>query len=400
MARNKKTPTSSPSASPPPHRKSRTPSPKKMASVKASPENKEASKAAQHQNTPPKKKSGAKAVSADSRGASKSPENKNPNIVKTAANLPKNNDNKPAVGCKKRVCPAKEQQGGTKMVAKAPVDNKSVTKHDNHHNKPKDTKPQSNKTSPSMSEDELDRVFPSFKKDRESAAASFGRLLYDTFDEVSKASGSKGLEASRWASPSTESSPSASGKREPVNNKHQKDRSPRRNIKKNTSNNTSTTSSPSPRGRTGHPASNKRAMTPPHTVAPIINTPATLAAEREAARVGKILFDAFNDLGKTGTRAGLEASRWATVDDTSRKNNESVKKTPAVKEKKQTPPKNVMPQTVVNVDNTSDFLAALRARTAPVSKKPDAPLVKDTTQDIVKHSPKHDGKLVTDFSTS
>lgn len=349
----------------------------------------------QTQSASHKKKCGVK----PSPSAIKATENKTPNGGKNAANMSPDN-NKSVVELQRFINLARKQSVGAKSVEKSPANNtKPVVTTPKNQNKPSHTKPQSNKSSSSISEEELDRIFPGAKKERESPEASIGRLLYDTFDQVSKASGAKGLEASRWASPSasTQSSRPVIEKSESPNYQNNKSRTPsRRNNKMNSSNNTSASSSPSPRGRTGHPASRRTTKTSGHTVAPIINTPETIVAVKESARVGKILFDAFNDLGKTSTRAGLEASRWAVIsDDKAQKNNAHVNKAPIVTTNKPIPTNNAWSQNV-NIDNTSAFLAALKARSAPVSKQADTSLV-ENKKDVASKSPirEHNSKLLT-----
>ncbi|EEP75901.1 conserved hypothetical protein [Uncinocarpus reesii 1704] len=387
MARIKKTPDSSRSSSPSQNgAQTKTPPNKKTTAVESPPKTQGSPKSPQQKASSPKR-AGSKPAQA-SRQAS--PAVKTSLNTQLAASPPQNKGGKSATGSKKASSPARKIQGGVPNAEKgnftsgsqqAPIADKIVT---SPKKKPTSPKPSNHKTSSSISEEELDRVFPSAKKDRESEAANVGRALYEAFDQIGKSSGAKGLEASRWAVSSTESSHS-SGEEKETENKQPKKRRPSRKNKKKTSSantsvtNTSTMNSP-PRPET------KRPMASAISVAPIIDTTDTIAAKKNAAHVAQVLFDAFDGLGQTSARVGLEASRWAIPADTKappKGENKAVHKTPNVNASTQ-PTKRVLGPKVMGIDNTSAFMAALQARNNQVSKGSGAPATAKETQENAK----------------
>ncbi|KAI1938540.1 hypothetical protein LOZ66_003343 [Ophidiomyces ophidiicola] len=114
---------------------------------------------------------------------------------------------------------------------------------------------------------------------------------------------------------------------------------------------------------------NRNSIPPTLGVKPIIDTAETREAEKQAAHVGQVLFDAFNSLSETSTRQGLEASRWAVPAATERRVT-PVNKISAPKTKQQTY-RTASSQAVMNVDDTSGFMAVLRARSTQTLKKPE-----------------------------
>ncbi|WEW57794.1 hypothetical protein PRK78_003261 [Emydomyces testavorans] len=356
--------------------------PPKKPSMKSSLENEGSSKFPQQQKAASKKKPRAKVVHAGAQKAFQTPQTEGQVVLQTAVISTQTKENKPDIRSKKYVQPALAKQrethakNGKATSGHKPASHahKTITSPNLQSPKQAHAKPQKNKTSPDLTEEELDKIFRSDRKDKEATAANSCHIQFEIFDQVGKASVSKGLEASCWAVPSTESSGSASDEK-----RHRKGRSSHRNKKKGLPNKTSPTNN-SPH-RSNNKANNTQPMASRKEIAPIIDTVESKAAEEQAVHVGKILFDAFDELGKSSTRPGLEASRWAIPAETTplRKENERVNKVTSLKESQQTP-RNIVPRGAMNVDNTSAFMAALRARSTQVLKGRDI-LIAQETQD-------------------
>ncbi|EER24153.1 hypothetical protein CPC735_055230 [Coccidioides posadasii C735 delta SOWgp] len=362
MAQAKKTPSPSCATSPSPSRSQnggqpRTPPNKKgKAVVNSSPESQGSSKSPQRQRASPKKKK---------KKTARSP--------LQAIETEPTKGIEAVVGPKKSVGPASRKHGeasqakrakGAASPGRAPGGQVPTTS-------PASATPQSSKSSSSLTEEELDKIYPGAKKDRESEASKVGRILFEAFDEVGKTGGSRGLEASRWAPGASEpSSPSADEKDRTKNRQRKKSRSRGRSKKKVFSKSSPPSNDTPSHANSKLPAKNAKIMAPAHTVAPILDTPESKATEKDAAHVAQVLFDAFDELSKDSPRPGLEASRWAIIPTGKtpvRKESKPVNKTPAISKDEQTV-KKVVSTNVANLNNTSAFMAAVRGRSTQAAK--------------------------------
>ncbi|EFW15556.1 hypothetical protein D8B26_002341 [Coccidioides posadasii str. Silveira] len=402
MAQAKKTPSPSCATSPSPSRSQnggqpRTPPNKKgKAVVNSSPESQGSSKSPQRQRASPKKKK---------KKTARSP--------LQAIETEPTKGIEAVVGPKKSVGPASRKHGeasqakrakGAASPGRAPGGQVPTTS-------PASATPQSSKSSSSLTEEELDKIYPGAKKDRESEASKVGRILFEAFDEVGKTGGSRGLEASRWAPGASEpSSPSADEKDRTKNRQRKKSRSRGRSKKKVFSKSSPPSNDTPSHANSKLPAKNAKIMAPAHTVAPILDTPESKATEKDAAHVAQVLFDAFDELSKDSPRPGLEASRWAIIPTGKtpvRKESKPVNKTPAISKDEQTV-KKVVSTNVANLNNTSAFMAAVRGRSTQAAKgasefvgnmvsasKPEAPL-----EIQLQKSPEHKSDVASQSPTS